>query len=121
MATRPKDSEWLGHEHEVGRAIPLREHEPLDRAHEAHDVADAEGNGELLELVRTGQAAAARAADDGHGEAVAPGGVALQQVGRHPQQHVGGLERLDATDEEQHVALERQAQRGSRLAAGRPA
>ncbi len=66
--------------------------------------------GELLELVRAGEAAAARAAEDGDREALASRRVAAQQLAGDPEQHVGGLERLDATDEEEQLAVDGQAE-----------
>ncbi len=75
--------------------------------------------GELLELVRAGEAAAARAAEDGDREARRRSRVAAQQLRRDPEQHVGGLERLDATDEEEQLAVDGQAERAPRPRPGR--
>ena len=52
--------------------------------------------------VGLGQPAARRAAGHQHDQAPAQLGVAAQHLGRGPQQHVGGLERLDATGEREH-------------------
>src|SRR6478735_372223 len=99
-----------GHEHEVGGAVPLREDRTRDRLHEADDVVDAEEARQLLELVGPGESAAARSAEDGDRQATASSRVALQQLTGDPEQHVGGLERLDPTDEEEQLALDGQTE-----------
>ena len=82
---------------------------PVDRRHEAHQVTDAALLGELGQAHRVAHAGAARPAEDGDDEPRAQVGAASHQLGGGLDEHVGGLERLDAADEQEEHGIRRDA------------
>jgi hypothetical protein len=101
------------HQDEVGGAVPLGQDRTRDRRDEPGLVGDAEIGRERLELARTGQTGAAGTAEHGQHQPVEVGppvGVAAEQLGADPQQHVWALQRLDAADEEKDAGATGQAQ-----------
>ena len=105
-----------GHGEHVGRAVPLGQGRPVDRRHEAHQVADAELLGELGQPHRVAHAGAAGPAEDGDDEPRAQVGAAAHQLGGGLDEHVGRLERLDAADEQEEHGIRGDADGGPRLA-----
>ncbi len=101
-----------------GRGVPLREHRLRDRWDEAHDVGDAEVGGQVGQRLRLVEAGSGRPPDDGYDERRAPAGLALQQLGDGVEQDVGGLQRLDASGEQQHVGVDGEPQPGPGLDLG---
>ena len=83
-----------------------------DRRHEPHHVVQAEVGGQLGQRLGVLEAAAGRAADDRDDQTRAQGGRLGEQLGDRPQQHVGGLERLDPAGEEQHGGVGGQPELG---------
>ena len=76
-------------------------------------LAHAAGVGHVVEaLERLLAVGPARAADDHQAVGLVPG---IEQLGQRLDGHVGTLERLDAADEEQEAAVDRQAEGPARL------
>ena len=111
-ATSPKDSLCEGTASDVGRAVPLGEGRPVDRRHEAHEVADAA-------LARR-----ARSRPIGLRTPVPLAPPRMPTTSRERRsgrrrtssaaashEHVGRLERLDAPDEEEEHGIRGDAER----------
>ncbi len=94
-----------GDDGDVGGAVVLGETVGRLGREERDDVGDAEGPGELLELLGGLEAGAAGGAHDVDAEAAAQPRVVGEQAGGGVQEDVGRLEGLDAADEEQHEGV----------------
>ena len=114
MATRPKDSLYEGMTSTDAARNQSASWSWPTGGWKRTTSRDAEAGGQLLQALRLGEAAAARAADDRHDE---PGaqrrGRSSSSSGDRAQQDVGGLQRLDAAREERDQGVLRQAEAGA--------
>ncbi len=95
--------------------VPQRELGRRHRRHEADDVRDAEPIGQLGQRLGVLETGAGRSADDRDDQAGPEGRRLVEQQGHRAQQHVGRLERLEPTGEQDDVRVRRQVQATARL------
>ena len=93
------------HHGHVGRSVPAAQLSLRGGRREADEIGDPEIGGQLLQTFGVLQARAARTADDGHDEGTTQRRVGRHHLGRGPQEHVGGLQRLDPADEQQDEGI----------------
>ena len=117
-ATSPKDSERLGHEHDVGGPVVGGQQVVGHGGDHADLVGDAELGDQLVDPLDLRGALGAAGPADHHEPGVGPA-----ERGEGPDRDVEALERLDAADEQEHraVAEVEVVQRGAGAVAGRPA